>query len=216
MIKPNFETGIMSMVLKDNILEKVTVSINLKAFYNELHDALVNIGFKDMLGEKKNKDIGKFFGYQAKKGEFVDNKTNKNRTGDMFETQFYMMKKSFATELEIKWFAMYKSPFSKFGWYEYEFYLVVRNMKDIEIMENGKKNTLQNGSWEIKNKITYKNSIINDYLSTVPFIKNHHNLQHLYIDKIHGTILEKDILFGLQKIKPYIYKIFDKHFTRTM
>lgn len=211
----NFKTGIMSEVLKDNILEKITVPINLKDFYNELHDALVKQGFKDMLGEKENKDIGKFFDYQAKKGEFVDNKNNLNRTGDMYETMFFQMKKSHATELEIKWFARLSSPHSPYGWYEYEFYLVVRNMKDVEIMENGNKKTLQNGSWEIKNKITYKNSIIKDYLLTIPFVKNYHSIMELYLDKIYHHHLEEDINFGIHKVKPYIYNIFNKHFLRS-
>lgn len=209
---PNFKTGVMSMVLKDSILEKVTVSINLKGFYNDLHDALVKQGFKDMLGEKKNKDVGDFFDEQAKKGEFVDNKVNLNRTGDMYETMFYTMRKSHATELEIKWFARLAAPYSKYGWYEYEFYLVVRNMKDVEIMEGGNKIILQSGTWELKNKITYKNKVIKDYLWKIPFVKDSHTIMDLYVEKIHHKVLEKDIVFGVSKVKPYIYKIFENHF----
>lgn len=211
----DFKTGIISQIVKDGILEKITIPINLKEFYNELHDALLKQGFKDMLGEKKDKDVGKFFDYQAKKGEFIDNKSNLNRTGDMYETMFYQMKKAHATELEIKWYAKLSSPYSPYGWYEYEFYLVVRNMKDIEIIKNGNKKTLQNGSWEIKNKIIYKNSIIRDYLLTIPFVKNHPKLMELYLNKIYGHHLEEDINFGILKVKPYIYSVFNKYFLRS-
>ncbi len=204
----NYKEGIFQETIKDGgKVEKLVTPINLRAFYNELHDTLVKNKFKDML----NDPDGDFLNNQAKAGEFVDNKANLNRTGDMFEIKFFLMKKEGVSEIEIQWKARKNSIITDYGWYEFKFDLVCRNMKDIDILEGNKKITLQSGGWEFRNEIVYKNNMIKKYLHKIPIVKNSPYLQKVYFEHIYMDKIEHDIIFG-EKILKIIYKVIDKHF----
>ena len=70
-------------------LDKYVATTNLRAFYMELREVLVDWYFKDLLGSVAERKKGFFFEGGAKRGEFVENKIYHNRTADMFEKRFY-------------------------------------------------------------------------------------------------------------------------------
>lgn len=200
-------------------LEKFSISTNLRAFYNELHDTLVHNlygRFTDMLGDPEGQKVGDFFDGQAKLGEHVDNGLPSeggflNRTGDMFETHFMWAKKMNSIEMEVKWKAKMDTPYSAYGWVEFELDLVNRFLTDKEVLVGNEKKVLQSGSWEFRNKIKYKNKVLKK-LKKVPFIKDYPSIQGLYIDYVYYEKILKDIEFCETKIKPLIYKVIYKYF----
>ena len=84
--------------LWDSSLKKYNANVNLKAFYNELHDLLDGKDFQD-----------KFAVFEKhKKGEFPNN-DNLTRINDYYETKFVVIDKGDgAKELEIVWEAVAK------------------------------------------------------------------------------------------------------------
>lgn len=197
-------------------VDKLVKPINLKAFYNEMHDWLVSKGFKDMLNDPDNSlkyETFEGLDNQTKAGEFTDNKANLNRTGDMFEIKFYQMKKEGVTELEIAWKAKRKAEHSINGWFEFKLDLVVRNLKDVEIVDGAKKTNLQSGAWEFRNELVYYNNFKEAKIMKMPIIKNFHFLQELFFEKFHGPLIEADEKFGEEKLLEGIYSVINKHFT---
>jgi len=201
-------------------VDKFGAVINLKAFLMELYNWFEKENFKDILGENTSKKKLFLDGW-AKKGEFIDNKAKdisgndipNNRTGEMYETKYVLIKKDFANEFEIAWKCFKSSAHSSYGWYEVKIDLVVRDMKDIEIMENGTKKIMQSGTWEFRNQIIYKNSYYEDYLQELPFIKDRPYLQDLIFNRFHKKLVHEDFYTkGLLKLKPTIYGIINKHF----
>jgi len=197
-------------------VEKLVKPVNLRAFYMEMHDFLVAKGFKDDLDDpdfKPKFDTYEGLDNQTKAGEFTENKDNLNRTGDMFEKHFYLMKKDGVTELEFKWFAKRKAEYSVNGWFTFKLDVTVRNMKDVEIVNGSKKTVLQSGGWEFRNEFVYKNNFKEAKLVKVPFVKNSPFLKDLFFEKFQGKLIEADEKFGEEKMLPAIYSVINKHFT---
>lgn len=196
-------------------VENLKANINFRAFYNELHDKLIHneyVRFYDMLGEPEDQKVGDFFDEQVKLGEHVDNKSNMNRAGDMFEWHFQWQKEDNRVNFEMKWKAKAKTPYSAYGWVEIYIDLVNRFLTDKEVLVGNQKVTLQNGTWEFRNKVVYKNNIIPKYLNEIPIVKNSPMLQALYLDHVAHEKIAKDIHLCEHKIVPFLYKIIDKHF----
>jgi len=208
--EPNYDKGeIEELIYGGGKVDKLVAAINLKDFYNDLHDTLVNKKFKDIL----NDPDGEFLDNQTKAGEFTDNKPNMNRTGDMFEKKFYWVKKSeSALEMEMEWYAKKKSEITEHGWFEVKIYLVCRHIVEVEKLVGNKKIKLQSGGWEFRNEIKYKNNMIKKYLHNIPIVKNHKFLQKLYFESMYAKKIEQDIHFAEQKIFSIIYNVIDKHF----
>lgn len=191
--------------LQDGICEKLTARVDLRAFYKELHAHLVDKGFKDTWDP----------GNHANAGEFVDNKANLNRTGDMFETEFMTLSNGKQKEIEVKWSAVKKVPDSTYGTIIFKFDLSCRNMKDVEFLEHGQKKVMQEGGWEFRNGFIYKNNVVDEYLSKIPFIKDSPTLKKFFFEFFYGDSVERDISVVMSKVKPGIYGIIDKHFGRS-
>jgi len=212
MVKFNESNGILSIGIGNSgNMTKFGANVNLKGFYNELHDLLVDDGYKDMLGTSDDQKKGKFIGNWKKEGELVDG-ANNNRTGDMFEKKFILIENQAASDLEINWKAFKKAPYSKFGWFEFELNFVNRFLQDKEILDGNNKKTLQSGTWEIKITSMYKNNVINEYLGKIPFVKNSEFLKDLYINHIYAKTLENDVQICNIKLYPKINKLIFKHF----
>lgn len=206
------KNNIINFTIKDGgAVEKLVAPINLKNFYNDLHKVLVEKGFIDMLNDPFE---GGFFDHQTKVGEFTDSKNNKNRTGDMFEQKFFWMTHPDNTnETEIVWKARRKSPHTKYGWYEVKLDITCRRIVNQEILDkNNNKQVFQSGAYEFRNSIEYKNNIIPKKLSKMFLIGNSENLRNIYLKRMYGNILEADFNFGIEKIKPMIYNVINKHF----
>lgn len=219
-LHPN-DKGIIEEKFHDGKLEKMTALIDFKAFYNELHDALVSnhvVKFHDMMGTKTDKDNGEFFNHQVNDGEHIDNDNPDmpymNRTGDMFETKFYWVKKDeTSTELEVTWEAKAMTLYAQGnGWMEFKLDLVCRHIVDKEVLIGNNKKVMQEGAWEFRNKLVYKNNVVRDFLWKVPVVKNSHMLQGLYLNHMYKKLFEKDVDFCKHKLKPIIYNVIEKHF----
>lgn len=198
-------------------LEKFTSIIDFKAFYNELHDVLVDnktVKFTDMWGHSEDKAKGDFFDFQSKKGEHTDNDSMGNRTGDIFEVNFVWSRKDEnSVEMEMKWQAKAPTPFTDGnGWVEVTIDLVCRHMVNREVLVGNNKKIMQEGAYEFRNKIEYKNKFIRTYLSKVPFVKNSPTLQGLYLDWVYAHAIENDVHWSEHKIVHLIYGVIHKHF----
>jgi len=189
-----------SITLHAPATEVFTKTTNLKAFYKELHDFLVDKKFKDTISP----------GGHAKMGEQVDAKTL-NRTGDMFEKQFITIDNGWAKEIEIRWEAVKKLN-SKYGSVTFNLDLVCRDMRDKEILDGNSKKVMQIGKWEFRNKLIYKSTIVEKFLNKVPIVKNSDTLKEMYLRNIYKDKLEEEVMIVFTKVKPGIYKIIHKYF----
>lgn len=194
-------------------LDKYVATTNLRAFYMELREILVDWYYKDLLGSREDKKNGDFFGGEAKRGEFVENKIYENRTADMFEKRFMWSKKADSTvEFELIWEARYKTPFSDFGWLEVKIYLVCRRIVNTEILEGNVKKILQQGAWEFRNEFVYKNNVVHKYLNNVPFVKDSKALRKIYLDHMYKHTLDHDVEFCEHELMPIIQNLIKKYF----
>lgn len=201
---------LIEAIIKDGgTMEKLVKSVDIRAFYNELHDVLVAKNFKDIFFDP---DSGDFFNHQTKAGEFTNNKENLNRKGDMYEIKFTKVINSDVTELEFVWKCKKKAEFSNTGWFEVKIDLTSRNIKDIEIVNGSSKKVLQFAGWEFRNEILYKNNVIKKKLNKIPFVKNSEIIKDLYINHMYAKTLESDIHFGEHKIYGLIYGVINKYF----
>ena len=191
--------------------QKYSKPANLKNFYMEMHNLLVEEGYKDMLGTEDKQKKGDFQDGWSKAGEFIDGKNN--RAGDIFEKQFFLVVKPVAKDIEILWKAFKKTPYSKYGWMEFEMNLSNRFMQDKEYLEGNNKKVLQGGSWEFRNSFVYKNNVILEYLDKIPFVKNSPILKNFYINYIYKDTLQNDANYCDEKLHPKLQKLIDKHFT---
>lgn len=206
---------ILEAEIVDGHLEKISADINLKAFYNDIINFFDSFDFTDMMGQPSKMKKGKFFNYQHKKGEPMDNKAYMNRTGNIFEKHFLWSKKPDGTvEFELKMEAKKKLPHSAYGWVEVKIDIVNRRIENKEILVGNDKKVVQGGGWEHRHKIIYKNSIIEDYLNKIPYVKDHEKLKDYYIEYIYSKHLVADIEFCRNKINKKFYdKLIFKHFS---
>lgn len=190
--------------------------VNLRGFYNELHDKLIDneigVKFVDVMGTKKEKEEGNFFDKQRPNSVKEDPKRWQTRTGDMFEKHFVWAKHDGYNEVEIKWHFKAPAKFSQFGWIEIQIDLVNRFVADKEVLIGNTKKVLQDGTWEFRNKMYYRNSVILKNVKNIPIVKNSPNLIQLYVDHLYYKTLLNDIDYCKYKIKPFIYSIINKHF----
>lgn len=193
------------ITLWDGSLKKYNANVNLKAFYNELHDVLDDKNFQDAwtVYNKLNK------------GEFPDN-DKFTRTNDYYETKFVVIDKGDGSkELEIVWEAVtIGTPHcSKMGKIHFKLDLSVRNWKKLEVLEGNQKVTYDSGGWEFRNKLEYENTIVEDYLENIPFVKSRTWLQKLYIENVYMPNVKHDIeKHILVRIVPAIQGVIDKYF----
>ena len=180
------------------VFDKTT---QIKAFYAELHAFLVKHRFKDTHSP----------GGHAKKGELVDAKVL-NRTGDMFETYFCIIDSGWAKEIELKWEAVVNLPTSSYGNAYFSLDLVCRNMQDKEILDGNNKKVMQKGKWEFRNKISYENTIVKDFIDNIPIIKNSKTLKEIYLRNMYEKKIEEEVVFVMSKVKAGIYGIIYKYF----
>lgn len=195
-------------------LDKYVATTNLRAFYMELREVLVDWYFKDLLGSVAERKKGFFFEGGAKRGEFVENKIYHNRTADMFEKRFMWSKKADSTvEFELIWEARFKTPHSEFGWLEFKLDLVCRRIVNKEVLDGNTKKVLQQGAWEFRNLFIYKNNIVDRYLKGIPFVKNHKFLRKIYLDHMYKHTLDNDVEYCEHEIMPIIQNLIKKYFT---
>lgn len=179
--------------LWDGQCKKYTANLNLKAFYNELHDLLVDKSFTDR----------NFIGIPLKKGEFLNN-DDLTRNQDYFEKKFVVINKGDSKEIEITWEAhTNKVPFTSHTVIEFTFAIECRNWQVKEVLDGNQKKTFDTGTWELRNKLYYNNFIVKNYLKTIPFVKNSENLQKLYLKYIHMPKVKAELE---KHVKPKVIK----------
>ena len=209
----DFKKGLIEYELRDGTVETLVGTINLKAFYRDMHDMFIAEKFHDLI---KDPDGG-FLMNQNQQGEAIDNKKMLNRTGDIFEKKYTIINlgnNSF--EFECNWGLYHSSGFTEHGWFEITLDFECRTMSEVETLVGNKKKKLQKGDWEFRNKIVYKNNIIEKYLKTIPFVKNSQKLQELYIENFYKNKILHDIEYGDQNIVNVIYNVMNKHFNTSI
>lgn len=183
--------------------------VNLKKFYTEFRDLLVELEFKDELGSKKEQDLGNFVGFWLNAGE-LESATNETRPADMFE-KLYITKinESGFGEFELIWKAFLVSPYSKYGQFEFKLDIACRNLKDIEI--GGK--IFQSGKWEFRNVLIYRNKVACDFLKKIPIVKNSNFLIHSYMNFVYNKNIEADLDFGENVLIPKLHGFIKSYLT---
>ena len=212
----NEKTGIVGQSAMTVSKMEYRCAVNLKEFYNALHTFFLKnpeVQFKDSLGSKTEKAKGNYFDFQAKEGEFVEDKTNLNRHGDMFEKRFTWAKNDGSVEFELIWEGKANIPHSAYGWFEIKIDLVNRNIVDVEVDKNGVKQKLQNGTWEFRNKIEYHNKVLPEFIRKVPFVKNSKKLEDLYLEYMYLKTLENEFRWCKEKIKAPLVAFIESYFS---
>ncbi len=195
-------------------LDKYVSTTNLRAFYIELNEILLDNRFDDVLGTLDNIKSGDFFEGQAKIGEFVDPFVYNNRTNNCYEKRFMWSKKADSTvEFELVWEARHKTPYSEFGWLYFKLDLVCRRIVNKEILEGNDKKIFQQGTWEFRNTFLYRNNIIPKYLNGIPFVKTSHTLKSAYLHQLYEHILDHDLIYCEHELIPIIQNLINKYFS---
>lgn len=207
-------TEMIEAVLYKGKLDKYIATVNLRAFYMELHEVLIDNRFKDVLGTEEEKNMGNFFDGGANRGEFVENGSYMNRINDVFEKRFMWSKKPDSTvEFELHFEARHTTTYSEYGWLYFKLDLVCRRIVNKEILEGNTKKILQQGTWEFRNIFLYRNNIIPKYLNNIPIVKNNHTLKHLYLHQWYEHALEYDIGYCEHDLIPIIQNLINKYFS---
>lgn len=200
----------------DGKLAKYACATDLRAFYMELHNFLVNNKsgrFVDMLGTPDEMAKGDYFDHQVKFGEHFDMPKFLNRQGDMFERKFVWNKFSNGMfELEMEWFVKAPMPYSGTGWVEIKFDLICRNIKNVEVLEGNTKKVLQQGTWEFRNRVFYKNRVFKQVINNIPIVKNSDWLKIKVFNYFFLKRIEDDLNKFEFSIKPQIQLLMDKYF----
>lgn len=188
-------------------LRKYNASVNLKAFYMELHDVLDGKNFQDIW----------YVESKINKGEFANNDgPGFTRNNDYYETKFAVIDKGDGTkELELVWEAVViGTPHSsKMGRISFKLDLSVRNWKKQEILDGNNKIILDSGAWEFRNRLGYKNTIVADHLDKIPFVKSRPWLKKLYIENLYMPKVKHDIEKHIfVRIAPAIQNVINKYF----
>jgi hypothetical protein len=185
--------------------EIYSATIDLKGFIKGFAAHLAtnkDLPFTDALGNVKSGDF--IEGYSAS-SEFPKPGAHLTRGKDYFEKKFTWAKYPGYNEIELVWEARTKSKFSQWGWIHFKMDFSCRVIKDVEVVENGQKKIMQQGSWEFRNTLTYYNSYVRDVLWKTPFVKTSPELQRLMIDHVYLANLERDFDFMKVKVKPLIW-----------
>lgn len=216
------ENEIIYVNIGSGKLEKYTSAVDLKGWYNDLHDTLVYnkvVRFVDMQGTEKDMKKGDFIEYIHKFGEHIDADSYQNRTGDMFEVRFHWNKPMpDLIELELEWKArapmndITKIGNTSYGWFEFKLDLVNRMMKEKEYVVNGETKKFLVGSWEFRNRYAYKNKIIPELLNKIPLVKNNGRLKAMIINYFYLRLLEKDVDIVERELHPLINNQIKKFF----
>lgn len=216
-VKVDPKTEIIEAEFWGGKLENYRTSVDLKAFYNDLHDAFLynkKGKFKDMVGTGDEKKWGHFFNYQAKAGEHIDNERYYNRTGDIFEKKFvWNVQPSGNSEFELIWEAYFPLPFTGYAWVEFKIDLVCRVMVDKEILVGNEKKKVQDGTWEHRHRIKYKNTIIPEYIAKIPIVGKSPSLRKLVLEHLYLKRIEEEITYVEHQIAPIVKNVVTKHFS---
>ena len=183
-------------------LEKVNGRGVLRDFYIDLHDWLVHHDFKDNWDTKG----------QAKAGEWANAPHNSNRTGDMWETEFTMMDNGDSKEIEIRWEATLHLHDSIHGHLYFKLDVVCRRMIEVETLVDGKKKIEQEGAWEFRNKIFYRNHAFKNHIMKIPIINKSEKLQEYFFGFFHENQIDIDIKHCSEHYVAGIRKMIYKHF----
>lgn len=224
MVKSIFGPGFIAVFKKGELqlygdkVDKFNANVDLKGFYNELHDLAVKEKWGDNLEPGFTTPRPGFAdgNIMMQEGEFANIKDDANRHSDMFETHFMLSDKgNGGQEFELKWEIRCKYPLSHFGSNAYAIFkldLVNRFMTDKEFDVGGKKKKLQTGTWEFRNKVVYYNNI-GEKISKLPILGNWNWTRLLYYKKLYVPYVQKDIDFTIEKIIGKIYGVINKHFS---
>ena len=192
---------------------KYSSPADLGAFFGDFAEALRKKGFKDMMGQPSLIKKGKFFDFMMKEGEFDDPDGMKNRIGPIYEIRYDHTQSDPQTfHLHVEWKARIGARNSSYGWYEFVMDFTAINVKDYEILEGNNKKVLKQGTFEFRNRLFYKNSIILDFLNDVPYVKNSDSLKKAYINYVHMPAIKGDLEEGHHVLAPFIRSEVEKHF----
>lgn len=194
--------------------------VNLRNFYIEIGNALTDSGWDDITWDKDPKFFSNVNATsKMNKGELADTKKLK-RNKNMYEQKFQWSDKGDgAFDIEIKWKAKKKAPlFSNYAVVVFEFDLSNRNMRNVEILDGNNKITLQDGGWEFRNKMEYKNVILREKFKKLHYITKWTPFSEEYLKEIMAkTWYQKDVDHEIAVLRRKCYDkikgIIEKHFT---
>jgi len=197
-----------AFLLESNMIKKYRprFNIELKDQQRYTYLRISDEKFPRLLVSRRTRD-GKFLGNWAKQGEFVDNKGNLNRTGDMFEKSYTLITHEHGKTIQIVWQAFKKTPYGDHGWVEFKLDVQSPFMSDKEILVGNNKKVLQSGTFEFRNSITYKNLVVKKYLINIPLVKNSPFLKDFYLNNLFKKSLENDLEFCEIKVAGKINKL---------
>lgn len=193
--------------------------MNLRDFYTELGKTLTESGWDDITWDKDPKFFSNVNATsKLKKGELADTKQLK-RNKNMYEQKFFWCDKGDgAFDVEIIWKAKKKgSLYGDESVVAFELNLSNRNMRNVEILDGNNKITLQDGGWELRNKMEYKNVVLREKFKKLQYITKWTPFSEEYLKEIMSKMwFEKNVDHEIEVMKRKCYDkikgIIDKHF----
>ena len=99
----------------------------------------------------------------------------------------------------------------------FELNLSNRNMRNVEILDGNNKITLQDGGWELRNKMEYKNVVLREKFKKLQYITKWTPFSEEYLKEIMSKMwFEKNVDHEIEVMRRKCYdkikEIIDKHF----
>ena len=210
--------GIIEVKITDGIPKKAYIStaVDISKFYKDFKEQLEinweNFEFKDVHGKKSLQKKGYFLEHDPPISEYKNPAGHLTRPQGIFEHHYVWAIHNGFEEHETRWHARTAAKFTSKGWYQFKLQIDVRNLVAREILDGNKKKKVYFGTWELRNELRYKTTVIPKMLHKIPIVKNSKLLQQLYLDYIYYKHMEADVRYARDKILPMIYEPINKHF----
>ena len=195
-------------------------ALDFRSFYMELADLLYNKGWDDITWSEDPKFFSNVSATsEMKKGELADTKSLK-RNKNMYEQNFVWSDKGDSSfDIELVWMARKKSEiFSDNACVMFKLSMANRRMVNTEILEGNNKKTLQDGNWEFRNEMKYKNIYFRNKFKKLKYITKWTPFSEEYLKDIMIKIwyekeVDHDIALFKRKAYEPIKELITKHFT---
>lgn len=197
-------------------------ALDFKAFYIELGNLLTDKGWDDITWDKDPKFFSNVDATsKMKKGELADTgelKRNKN----MYEQNFVWSDKGDGSfDVELLWMARKSSDIfggDNSSCVMFKLNMANRRMMNKEILDGNNKTTLQEGTWEFRNEMKYKNVYFREKFKKLKYITKWTPFSESYLQEVmvkmwYEKEVDQDIALFRRKAFEPVSDLIRKYFT---